>query len=360
MKEKEVFRKHRTVLEGLYYAIKKIKRFVLLNWYMSFWSGLLTSLRFMNGIQRIHLIYGIIIGKAVREFRVNGGKEFPDKTFYIVRRADNSIGLFSFYVTALAHIKYAIDKGFIPIVDMCNYRNGYLDKKLEGKKNSWEYYFYQPCGYDVNQAYKAKNLILGDMLYESMDVPNAEIVFLNNDNGTLDTWREIAKKYAVVRNDIQIAADKLYETLIRHRKCLGVTVRGTDYVALKPAGHPIMPSTDTVICDAERMLSEYNCQCLYLTTDDSRIIKAFKTHFEEKCVVYERKLIDYTGGRIMDNLNKECPEQAKASGRDYLLSIMLLAKTDVLLAGRPSSLVGCEIMSSGWEAQHLYDLGYYE
>jgi hypothetical protein len=243
---------------------------------------------------------------------------------------------------------------------MCNYRNCYLDESLLGKENSWEYYFEQPYEYSIKQAYQGRNIIMSSMDHTVLSCPTSDIGFLNNEHGALDIWREIAKKYMRVKRDIIIESEKQYELLMQGRRCLGVSTRGTDYTALRPSHHPIMPEVETVINDAELMLQTCNCECLYLNTEDKDIINSIKGHFQDKCILYKRKLVNYTGGYIIDNLLLEEYNERKLSGREYLISVLLLVQTNALLAGRPSSVVGAEMMSSGWEYQKIYDLGYYE
>ena len=66
---------------------------------------------------------------------------FGGKTYYIIRRADNRTGLFSLFNTNLGHIYYAVQRGYIPVVDMMNYENCYLEESKMGVENAWEYYF---------------------------------------------------------------------------------------------------------------------------------------------------------------------------------------------------------------------------
>ena len=70
-----------------------------------------------------------------------------NKTFYVIRTRDAYCGIFSIYMTTLARIDEALKNGFIPVVDMQNSFNIYLNKKKIGKENAWEYYFEQPMGY---------------------------------------------------------------------------------------------------------------------------------------------------------------------------------------------------------------------
>ena len=54
-------------------------------------------------------------------------------TFYIIRRQDISVGLFSNYIVFAGHIRYALAQGWLPVIDMQNYPNTYLEPELIGK-----------------------------------------------------------------------------------------------------------------------------------------------------------------------------------------------------------------------------------
>ena len=57
------------------------------------------------------------------EKRVRYGKENPDKTFYVIRRREIRAGLFSYFLQNVNDIKYALDRGWIPVVDLQNSLN---------------------------------------------------------------------------------------------------------------------------------------------------------------------------------------------------------------------------------------------
>lgn len=66
-----------------------------------------------------------------------------DKSFYVVR-TDNTQrwGVFSTYLFVLSNVKYAVDHGWIPVVDYKNYfLVGLQNEESRGKENAWNYYF---------------------------------------------------------------------------------------------------------------------------------------------------------------------------------------------------------------------------
>lgn len=164
-------------------------------------------------------------------------------TYYIIRRRDPSVGLFSNYAVFAGHIKYALQHGYIPVVDMQNYPNSYLPPELLGKENAWEYYFEQPFRIGLKQAYSGENVLLGSGDPGEFPGSPSNFQFYNNKNGILTEWRMFVKLGLLkikpqIQKDIDDAYNKLFAPTDR---VLGVLLRGTDYIALRPYNHPIPP-----------------------------------------------------------------------------------------------------------------------
>lgn len=92
--------------------------------------------------------------------RKSFGEKNPDKTFLVIKINNQILGLMGIYNTVLGYIYLALKKGMIPIVDLQNYDNGYLYKEEIGKVNAWDYYFEQPSGYSLAEAYSSKNVVM--------------------------------------------------------------------------------------------------------------------------------------------------------------------------------------------------------
>ena len=166
----------------------------------------------------------------------------PSKpTYYIIRRSDSAVGLFSNFTVFAGHIRYALSKGWLPVVDMQNYTNAYLAPEKLGKENSWEYYFEQPLRIGLEQACAGENVILckGDYPID-VSYPNNTVF---KDNDYLTEWRMLLKlgllriKPAIM-TDIMEVRKKLFAP---NDRVLGVLLRGTDYVTRRPHNHPIPP-----------------------------------------------------------------------------------------------------------------------
>ena len=163
-------------------------------------------------------------------------------TYYIIRRQNTTVGLFSNYIVFAGHIKYALSKGYIPVIDMQNYPNQMLDPKLLGKENAWEYFFLQPFKIGLETAYKGENVILSKEVSD-FGWPGSKMNDYKNKNGILTEWRTLVKWGLLkIHPHLQKEIDDMYNKFFSaNDKILGILLRGTDYVATRPDKHPIPP-----------------------------------------------------------------------------------------------------------------------
>lgn len=326
-------------------------------WIYPIKQGMMRTLKELNFFQKCSFLSLFILGKISKESSIVGGKKYPGKTFFIIRRDYSNVGLLSAYITNAGYIKYAIDHGYIPVVDMKHYKNCYLEKGELGKKNTWEFYFEQPTSYSLEDAYSGKNIILSDL--NTIDQrPNDHMDFFYNTNNELKKWREFAREYIKVKHSIWDEATYRYKYYSKGEKTLGVSIRGTDYINLQPPEHPVQPPIEVVIADIKNELSINQYTHIYICTEDVKYIESIKEEFGDMCFINERKLIDYSKGSIIATIKKEKINKYD-NGKEYLITILMLTMTDVLIASRTSGNVAAEVLSNGWEKQKIYDLGRY-
>lgn len=312
----------------------------------------------LNYYQKLYLKYLQKRKKWKQEQKFPGENKCPDKIFYIVRRSGMKLGLFSLMNVNLAKIDYACKKGMIPVVDMQNFRNCFHDKSTIGLENIWEDFFEQPFEYSLSQAYRAKKIIISDAGVPEI-APNDTMDFLQNKDRILDYWRQSCEKYIKIKPAIKEKIDNKINNLINgENRVLGVLARGTDYVKLQPSNHPIQPSVEMLINKSKVVMHEYNCNKLFLATEDKKIADAFKSTFGDKCITNQKDYVKYEDGYLSDI--KYNNENKIENGIDYLSSILILSKCNCIVAGRTSGTVGACLFSKGWEYSYFFDLGYYK
>lgn len=291
-----------------------------------------------------------------RERMTHPGNQYPDQTFYIVRRHANRAGLFSFYVTNLGSIAAAEQKGYVPVIDMQTSPNPMLTMEEVGKKNAWEDYFLQPAGYSLESIQRARNVILGSILPPQV-FPGDDLL-LQNDTKAIEYWRSLAHRTIHLRPELHKKAKEQYQILSQGQRMLGILCRGTDYVQLRPTGHPVQPSAETVIQDARNLLAVYNCSRIYLATEDECIYRKFQAAFGSQVVSFQTR--HYTTGN-QENLNDIANQRdlPKIRNTEYLISLAILSQCPCILAGATSGSLGAVLMSNGFEHQNIYNLGRY-
>ena len=173
--------------------------------------------------------------------RFNNKLDYYNNNFAIIRRKCSSCGLFSDYIAYLGCINDYISKGFVPIIDVKSYRNFYNGFKVHSSNiNVWELFFEQPFGYKLNNVLrKAKKIKYFDCSPKK-NRPDTDIFF---NKILIDYWHNIQEHYSSINieilNEANIIRRRLFKGL---NKVLGLLIRGTDYITIKPKNHPIPPT----------------------------------------------------------------------------------------------------------------------
>lgn len=291
-----------------------------------------------------------------REQRKSWGKENSDKIFYVIRRATCKVGLFSYVMTNMGLVKDALEKGYIPVIDMCGNANTYLEEDEIGEKNAWEFYFEQPCGYTLDDISRSKNIILSNGLITGENqYPGEEIIW---DRENRDAWKKIFRKYFHIRREIIEETEALFERMFQGGRVLGVLCRGTDYVNSRPKNHPVQPETEMVIVHASKIMKEYHCEWIYLATEDDIIYRKFSEAFGKKLKVTSARRSGDVGKRNINDVLQQKGSRYQG-GKDYLINIMLLAKCNCLVAGSAGGTYGALLLNEIYEYEYIFKLGVY-
>ena len=255
-----------------------------------------------------------------REKKVSWGGGNPDKIFFVVRRATSKVGLFSYVMTNMGLVRYALEQGYIPVIDMQSNSNTYLEESQVGKENAWEFYFEQPCGYSMDDIRKSKNIILSNgMINEKNVYPKSEVAW---DEQKYVEWKVFFSRYFHVRKDIIDEANRLY--------------------------------------DEKRMLEDKKGDCVYLATEDEVIYKEFKKEFGDILQVSGAKRCENTGTRNINDVYDQSGQDKYMRGKEYLINILLLSRCNSLVAGNVGGTLGAILLTNGYEYQKIYNMGVYE
>ena len=295
-------------------------------------------------------VKNILYHFITRERRKSFGGKNPNETIYIIRSINDKspfyIGpvhnLLANYFYVLSHIQYAKTKGWIPVVDQLHYPVYNSQKEpINGTTNAWEYFWQQPGGISLEEAYQSKNVVLSkqswfwqwDMGYN----PHGY-----QDEQCLAFYRNLS--HSTTLN----AQTQVYVDLVRRRvlpakkKILGVNVRLGAHALQSErhgAGHPIQPEIDDLISKAKKWFAAWEMDFVLVTSDAQVVVDRFREAFGEKLLVFCRLRAEVGKEYGLDK-NKEMYQKANLyqTSLDYLAEMELLASCDGLIGAVTSGM----------------------
>ena len=287
-------------------------------------------------------------------FHYSFGNLNEDKTFYVLSRPIHTRdGMFSFLFSFLEQMCVVEVNDYIPIVDMKNYPNQYLEDNKIGIENSWEYYYEPLSDYSLDEVYASKNVILG---YD-------ESCYKGNYDKRYDlkNMGKLYGKYIKYNNNLKSIIDKEYIKYIdASKKTLGVLYRGSDMSALKLKKHSIQPDFSEMRDLIYKYMDEWKCERIFLSTEDAEAADKFKEEFGEILTYTDQKRFRNTGNKWLSQINFDRDNDQYLRGVEYIVTIELLSRCNNLLAGICAGSVCAQIINNGrYEHIKMVDKGEY-
>ena len=284
------------------------------------------------------------------------------KKYYVIAYNGAGGGLFAIYSQILWQIVYALDNGYIPVVDLKHYYNQYFKDNRTYKDNSWEYFFKQPCGVLLDDLNDDCDVIISkdSNVINGLDLRN----FLNDINKSRETYKKyfgVIEFQDDIKHYLEEASFKI--TGGNYDGILGILCRGTDYINNHPYRHPVQPKPETVIQKAKELISRFNYKRIWLATEDLKIYNLFRKEFGDMIIEnpYQYRFSD-TGNKWLADINIPRENHNYNLAKEYLLSIYILSKCPYIIGGRTAGIVGCWLLSNGFEKQkyvNIWNLGLY-
>lgn len=313
-------------------------------------------------IENFYKVYYRIRYPGQMERKYSFGNNNPDKTFYIVRpRVDGTEGLMSLFFNVIKNLHYADEKNYEPIIDFENYHTQYVGN-VNGINNAWEFYFTQPTCYSLDEVYKSKNVILSGL---NIQWYRSEILRKSFDDVALNQLHDYIFSKIDFNDSVKgYVDDEINRLGIHFVNALGLYLRGTDYTALKPAGHPIQPTVEQAVEIVEQFRNKYKISQIFLVTEDYEIYKRIKEIYKELCITvsFDSFIKSYKGKKLIghDISINEIDTSSYIRGLHYLLKLILLSKCRYFVGGNTmGSWAACVFKEKQYKDKYVFDLGYY-
>ena len=276
----------------------------------------------------------------------------------VIRIPNMDVGLFCHYNFALGWKRWAEEHGFLSYVDMRTPANIFNGGQEIGF-NPWDVFFRQDC--DAVDLLEAEEVVTNALPTPSIFPGEGKVELCSQDNADFLSWRAFAHGHGRLSDDMVRMVDARQAELFRgETKVLGCLVRGTDYVKMRPGGHPVQPTPEQVIGDAKRICAERGLKKVFLASEDASAREKFRASFGDDLLVSQTELPAYTSDFLVRSGALGDAAHTLEISTQYLVSVALLSRCSCLLAGCASGAVGAALLSKGFDLMKVYDLGYYK
>lgn len=289
------------------------------------------------------------------------GNENLGKNIFFIKLFGKKRGLGGFLHHTLLAL-YESDKlGFIPYV-YYDENNPYKEKSILTTNNTYEYYFKQKENLTIDKVNKSNRVFyFNDAFLERIELElckeNTDMkagYYINEDY--LKALGKIAKNYLVLNENvieyIQESINDKLENKIYNNAVLAVHARGTDY-ALNWKNHPNMVSVEDFFIEIDKALEQYNFEYIFLATDDSNRLEAFKNKYKEKLMYFSD--VHRSSGKVNVALEKNNRENnAYLNGLEVIRDIYTLAQCQGLIAGLSQVSTMARIVNYTLDKRYIY------
>ena len=288
-----------------------------------------------------------------------------EKKFLIVAGTEYTLGLFGHVLFSFSFILYALGKGMIPIIDMQNYPNIYLEQDKFDKENPWEYFFKQPCGYSLGDVVNSECTHSLPYFWQNA-LPF--FIFSNQlfEDENFHLWVTLYRNFFQLSDTAAEYIEEEYNRIIKpDMRVIGVYCRGTDYTKMRPPGHPIQPEVGDVINKVKSVMLEWNCEYVYITTEERKIVEQFESAFPGRVLTvsqmyYDDLDIDY-GRQYVGTAKFNRDNDAYLKGLEYLSSVMVFSRCNSAVLGLCSGSMAALCINGGkYENIYIFNLGLYQ
>ena len=261
-----------------------------------------------------------------------GNKSSKEPVYFIDMEELNS-GFFAEYNKLLTLLYFADQYHLNPVVRFGREYYYAEEHPVNGTDNPFEYYFVQPCGISVEEIMQFRCV-----LKCRKENSNLAIALNENSGGYmrsekyLNEMAKISAKYIrlndivteKVQNDIKNLGINLKNTLAVH-------VRGTDFKR-NYNGHPVQVTIAEYLQEAFSVFQKGSYEYIFLASDDSDAVQAFRKKFGDK-VVYYQNVVRSSGADTVMHSSLPRENHRYHLGLEVLRDMHTLAECGGLIAG---------------------------
>lgn len=302
-------------------------------------------------------LYYCVAKRNILQKRMSFGQMNSDRVIYVIKPdyQDGVEGLLSLLYKQVLYIDFAKRKGYVPFVDWKNYKTQYYD----GENNAWEFFFKQPSEITEAEVYKSQKVYLSGWTFRTINPEGLFEAEVFTDKRIREKSSEMLCEHIDFSDEVLSIVNK-EATSLNISECIGVYIRGTDYVKLKPSGEYVQPSVNQMKYKIHEFENKYNAP-IFLVTEDGDIFDNLKKEFGDiiRIVSFDTFIRNYEGKDVLsksDVLEKD----KKLRGQKYLAKMILLAKCKYFVGSMTQGSKFSYILNNGnYSDEYVFDLGLY-
>lgn len=282
--------------------------------------------------------------------RLTGEKE--SNILYLIDMEESHSGFFAEHNKLLAMLYFADYYHLTPVV---KYPRGYCyaeDHSVNGTNNPFEYYFEQPCNVSLDEMNKYVSVIRSrkENSYMAHSLNDDNNGYSRSDRYLVEMGR-ITSKYIRLNQTVRRYIDDNIVSLGISDNCktLGVHVRGTDFKQ-QYNGHPVQVTIDEYLEETVRLYRFMGYERVFLATDDSDAVTAFKEALGDR-LVYYTDVMRSDGTDTVMHSTSDRENHHYLLGLEVLRDVYTLAACQGLVAGLSQVSYGARIQRLSTESQ---------
>jgi len=287
--------------------------------------------------------YPFDIKKLPDGYTKSFGEKNPDKTFYVIWLDTFGSGFFSNFTYVIAHIKIALSKGMIPVVDFENFKSFYnVETLIQNTKNSWEYYFKPVSPYSLEEVYKSKNVLFCNGTF-----PASEGYSLSQIKGAKKIYNDHIFLQPYIEHKINEYSENFSE------KVLGVHFRGQEMKIA--SGHPFPPTEKQMLKYVDRAIDQFGFKKIFFVSEELSYLELFTKKYGKK-IFYTNAFRTHEKNAYLLNPRENHRYQL---GVEVLIDAYLLSKCTALICSDSNvSEFARFINENKYDFVHFIDNGY--
>lgn len=291
--------------------------------------------------------------KFVEENNNSYGTDYKDLKFLVMQpTTTENVGLCCLILYCFEFLRLANKHKYIPIVDFSKSKTIYNDKDKDNQ-NIWELFLKQPTKYSIKDISKAKFVCY----VNEKQITNALSFYTcleQNKKSFLEIWKETANKSIHFTDEIELAAHKFIDFhKIIANKTLVILARGTDYTAIRPIDHPIPPTVNEIIKQADKTIKKYNLSKIFLLTEDMQIQQELSSYYGKMLIKADQPMHKYHSGFLGDN-----QRYGQQQGMAYMTSLCIAQKCNYLVCANTCGSVFLRAIGN-FKYIYCFKKGYY-